>query len=141
MLKQLQDIYQTWQQIRRQLLMLEREIFEENIDDIEDQLDDLHLSDFIYRMDYEHWQQYPRYLQALLVRLERLEHNLDADLDAVYQLDKHMERLATRANDGKIADYRWLVEEFRIQLFAQPMKTKVPVSDKRLEKLWEELNS
>lgn len=140
-LKQLQDIYQTWQQIRRQLLMLEREIFEENIDDIEDQLDDLHLSDFIYRMDYEHWQQYPRYLQALLVRLERLEHNLDADLDAVYQLDKHMERLATRANDGKIADYRWLVEEFRIQLFAQPMKTKVPVSDKRLEKLWEELNS
>lgn len=138
-LRQLQDIYQTWQQIRQRLLMLDRDIFEENIDDIEGQLDDLQLSDFIYRMDYAHWQQYPRYLQALLVRLERLEHNLDADLDGVYQLDKHMERLANRANDAKIADYRWLVEEFRIQLFAQPMKTKLPVSDKRLEKLWESL--
>lgn len=142
---QLKSVYEQWQQVRQKLLMLDRDIFEESIDDIEDQLDDLQLSDFVYRMSYQDWQQYPRYLQALLVRLDRLEHNLEADLDAVYQLDKHMERLSVYlkkqgGNDEKIMLYRWLVEEFRIQLFAQPMKTRVPVSDKRLEKLWEQVN-
>lgn len=143
-LAQLKSVYEQWQQVRGRLLMLDREIFEESIDDIEDQLDDLRLSDFVYRMAYQDWQQYPRYLQALLVRLDRLEHNLDADLDGVYQLDKHMERLSVYLNNPqnaeKIMPYRWLVEEFRIQLFAQPMKTRVPVSDKRLEKLWHEVN-
>jgi len=139
-LVQLKSVYEQWQQVRQKLLLLDRDIFEESIEDIEDQLDDLSLSDFVYRMSYQDWQQYPRYLQALLVRLDRLEHNLDADLDAVYQLDKHMERLSVKGNDEKLMPYRWLVEEFRIQLFAQPMKTRVPVSDKRLEKLWDELN-
>ncbi|WP_230659038.1 ATP-dependent RNA helicase HrpA [Psychrobacter sp. I-STPA10] len=139
-LKQLKDVYTRWQRIRQTLLMLDTEIFGESIDDIEDQLEDLHLSDFVYRMDYEHWQQYPRYLEALQIRLERLEHNLDGDLDAVYELDVHMERLAGRADDDKISDYRWLVEEFRIQLFAQPMKTRQAVSQKRLRKVWDEVS-
>ncbi|WP_296405615.1 ATP-dependent RNA helicase HrpA [Psychrobacter sp.] len=140
-LKLLKDVYARWQRIRRSLLMLDREVFGESIDDIEDQLDDMHLSDFVYRMDYEHWQQYPRYLEALEVRIERLEHNLDGDLDAVYELDTHMERLAGRADDESISEYRWLVEEFRIQLFAQPMKTRQAVSQKRLNTMWENVNA
>src|SRR5699024_6974909 len=64
-LKLLKEVYTRWQRIRRSLLMLDREVFGESIDDIEDQLDDLHLSDFVYRMAYEDWQQYPRYLEAL----------------------------------------------------------------------------
>ncbi len=138
-LPQLKTIYEQWQHARQRLLMLDRDIFEESIEDIEDQLDDLHLADFIYRLNYEIWREYPRYLQALLIRLDRLEHNLEADLDGVYTLDTHMERLAHRAGDSKIAEYRWLVEEYRIQLFAQPMKTRQAVSEKRLEKLWENL--
>lgn len=140
-LTQLKAVYEQWQQIRGRLLMLDRDIFEESIEDIEDQLDDLQLSDFVYRMGYQEWQQYPRYLQALLIRLDRLEHNLDADLDAVYALDKHMERLATRGGEDKLSPYRRMVEEYRIQLFAQPMKTRLPVSEKRLEKLWDDLNA
>ncbi|MDO4700884.1 MAG: ATP-dependent RNA helicase HrpA [Moraxella sp.] len=135
-LKTLKEIYTTWQTVRGQLLMLEREIFAESIDDIEDQLDDLALADFIYRVPYGVWQNYPRYLSALKVRLDRLPNNLDNDVDGVYLLDEHMERLANRSHDPKISEYRWLVEEYRIQLFAQPMKTAVPVSAKRLEKLW-----
>lgn len=138
-IKLLKNVYTRWQRIRQSLLMLDRDIFGESIDDIEDQLEDLHLSDFVYRMDFEHWQQYPRYLEALEIRIERLEHNLDSDLDAVYDLDIHMERLAGRADDEKISEYRWLVEEYRIQLFAQPMKTRMAVSPKRLNKVWESL--
>lgn len=138
-IKTLKTVYTRWQRIRQGLLMLDREIFGESIDDIEDQLEDLHLADFVYRMDYSHWQQYPRYLEALEIRLERLEHNLDADLEGVYQLDEHMERLAGRASLEAISDYRWMVEEFRIQLFAQPMKTRGAVSQKRLSKLWDQV--
>ncbi|GAA0319390.1 ATP-dependent RNA helicase HrpA [Psychrobacter aestuarii] len=139
-IKTLKDVYTRWQRVRQGLLMLDREIFGESIDDMEDQLEDLHLADFVYRMDYSHWQQYPRYLEALEIRLDRLEHNLDADLDGVYALDVHMERLAGRADSDAISAYRWLVEEYRIQLFAQPMKTRQPVSPKRLSKLWDKVS-
>lgn len=139
-IKTLKNVYTRWQRIRQGLLMLDREIFGESIDDIEDQLEDLHLADFVYRMDYSHWQQYPRYLEALEVRLERLEHNIEADLDGVYSLDLHMERLAGRADKEAISEYRWLVEEYRIQLFAQPMKTRMAVSPKRLSKIWDKMS-
>ncbi|MDO5651046.1 MAG: ATP-dependent RNA helicase HrpA [Moraxella sp.] len=138
-LKTLKDIYTTWQTVRGQLLMLDREIFGESIDDIEDQLDDLALADFVYRTNHEQWREYPRYLQAIKLRLERLPNNLDGDLDGVYQLDEHMERLANRVHDARFAEYRWLVEEYRINLFAQPMKTLSAVSPKRLDKLWTQL--
>ena len=68
-IKTLKTVYTRWQRIRQTLLMMDREIFGESIDDIEDQLEDLHLADFVYRMDYSHWQQYPRYLEALEIRL------------------------------------------------------------------------
>lgn len=139
-IKTLKNVYTRWQRIRQSLLMLDREVFGESIDDIEDQLEDLHLSDFVYRMDYSHWQQYPRYLEALEIRIERLEHNLDADLDGVYALDVHMERLSNRASDKAISEYRWMVEEYRIQLFAQPMKTRMAVSPKRLSKMWDKVS-
>ncbi|WP_198335829.1 ATP-dependent RNA helicase HrpA [Psychrobacter celer] len=138
-IKTLKNVYTRWQRIRQSLLMLDREVFGESIDDIEDQLEDLHLSDFVYRMDYSQWQQYPRYLEALEIRIERLEHNLEADLDGVYALDVHMERLANRASDAAISEYRWMVEEYRIQLFAQPMKTRMAVSPKRLSKMWDKV--
>jgi len=139
-IKTLKSVYTRWQRIRQSMLMLDREIFGESIEDIEDQLADLHLADFVYRMDYSHWQQYPRYLEALEIRIDRLEHNVEADLDGVYALDLHMERLAGRANDKAISDYRWMVEEYRIQLFAQPMKTRIAVSPKRLSKIWDKMS-
>lgn len=138
-IKILKEVYTRWQRIRQSLLMLDQEVFGESINDIEDQLSDLYLADFVYRMDYSHWQQYPRYLEALEIRIERLEHNLEADLDGVYALDVHMERLANRASDAAISEYRWMVEEYRIQLFAQPMKTRMAVSPKRLSKLWDKV--
>jgi ATP-dependent helicase HrpA len=42
-------------------------------------------------------------------------------------------------NDPALARFRWQIEELRISLFAQELKTPHPVSAKRLEKLWEEI--
>ena len=41
--------------------------------------------------------------------------------------------------DDVLWQYRWMLEEYRISLFAQSLKTRMPVSDKRLRKLWEEV--
>lgn len=140
-LAELTEIFVQWQTIRRQMLSFDLAVFGESIHDIEDQLDALHLDDFVYRIDVQHWRQYPRYLKALAVRLERLPNNLTKDLQAVRQLDPHMARLSGRENEAALAEYRWAVEELRISLFAQPMKTLGAVSPKRLDKLWADVSA
>jgi len=115
---------------------MDQAIFGRNLDDAEDQLDALHLNDFVYHIDVQHWRQYPRYLNALAIRLERLPNNLKRDTEAVSQLDPLMKRLGKRENEAKLAEFRWALEELRISLFAQPMKTIGPISVKRLDKLW-----
>ena len=140
----LNDIFMQWQSIRRQMLGIDLEIFGRSIDDIEDQLHGLHLNNFIYEVDPEFWQEYPRYLKALNIRLERLPNNLQRDTEAVAQIDPLMEKLLNfdryQARQSRpFQVFRWLVEEWRISLFAQPMKTKMPVSQKRLEKAWQDI--
>jgi ATP-dependent helicase HrpA len=41
--------------------------------------------------------------------------------------------------DPRLEQFRWLLEELRVQLFAQELRTPVPVSAKRLAKLWQTL--
>lgn len=137
----LTHIYTRWQHIRGRLLMLDSELYLESIEDIEDQLDDLNLSGFVFATPYVFWQEYPRYLEALLIRLERLEGNQDADLSAVEALDEPMERVGMIGEDWHYLPYRLMLEELRINLFAQPMKTKMAASPKRLQKLWTKLKS
>jgi ATP-dependent helicase HrpA len=40
--------------------------------------------------------------------------------------------------DPKLEDFRWLIEELRVSLFAQELRTPLPVSAKRLQKFWDE---
>ncbi|AXI04615.1 ATP-dependent RNA helicase HrpA [Aquirhabdus parva] len=136
-LKELTEIFVEWQAIRRKMMTLDQTIFGINMDDIEDQLDALHLNDFVYRIDNEHWRQYPRYLKALAMRIERLSNSLSKDTDAVKTLRPLMARIQGRDSETKLSEYRWLLEELRISLFAQPMKTRTPVSPTRLDKLWQ----
>lgn len=169
-LKLLSDIYLQWQQIRQQLMMLDSDIFARNIDDIEDQLDLMQLSDFVYHLPPSIWQQFPRYLKALLIRLERLPHNLPRDDAAIDQVDPWMDKmfkhrshnneasqhlansasnsasnhamnnsLNSSPNHAKIYELYVLLEELRISLFSQPMKTQFPISVARLQKLWQGL--
>ena len=41
--------------------------------------------------------------------------------------------------DGRLTEFRWLLEELRVSLFAQELRTPMPVSVKRLQKVWESL--
>ena len=138
-LKEITDIYIQWQEIRRKLLVLDPSIFGKNIDDIEDQLDLMSLSDFVYRKPSDVWSEFPRYLKALILRLERLPNNLQRDDSAIDQIDPWMEKLFQFKNDARLKELYFMVEELRISLFSQPMKTKTPISPTRLQKVWERL--
>lgn len=138
-LSDITDIFTQWQQIRRELLLLDQGIFGRSIDDVEDQLDLMSLANFVYSRPAEIWQEYPRYLKALLLRLERLPNNLQRDLAAIDDVDPWMDKVFKFKNDSKIKEMYLMLEEFRISLFSQPMKTKLPISPTRLQKLWDRL--
>lgn len=138
-LQVLTEIYIQWQDIRRKLLLADDSVFGKNIDDIEDQLDLMSLADFVYVKSSDVWQEFPRYLKALVLRLERLPNNLQRDNAAIDQVDPWMEKLFKFKNDTRLKELYFMVEELRISLFSQPMKTKMPVSPARLQKAWERL--
>ncbi|WP_333838297.1 ATP-dependent RNA helicase HrpA [Acinetobacter schindleri] len=138
-LRDIIDIYTQWQEIRRKLLVLDGSVFGKNIDDIEDQLDLMNLSDFVYSVPADVWIEFPRYLKALILRLDRLPNNLQRDDSAIDQIDPWMEKLFQFKNDARLKELYFMVEELRISLFSQPMKTKAPVSPNRLQKVWDRL--
>jgi len=138
-LEVISDIFVQWQDIRRQLMMLDGDIFGRSIDDIEDQLDLMQLSDFVYTQGSEVWLEYPRYLKALLMRLDRLPNNLKRDESAIADVDPWMDKLFKFKHKPELKEIYFMVEELRISLFSQPMKTKMPVSSSRLQKAWQRL--
>ena len=121
------------------MLVLDESLCGKTIDDIEDQLDLMALSNFVYVKSPDIWQQFPRYLKALVLRLERLPNNLQRDNSAIDQVDPWMEKLFKFKNDARLKELYFMIEEFRISLFSQPMKTKMPISPTRLQKVWNQL--
>ncbi len=113
--------------------------------DIEAQVKRLMGRNFIAETPFERLQNYPRYFKGIQVRLDKLKANpaRDAQLMADYApLWTNYERRAIQlaklgTPDPQIEQFRWLLEELRISLFAQELKTPVPVSVKRLQKQWE----
>ncbi len=113
--------------------------------DIDAQVKRLMGRNFIAETPFERLQNYPRYFKGIQVRLDKLKANpaRDAQLMADYApLWTNYERRAIQLAklgtlDPQIEQFRWLLEELRISLFAQELKTPVPVSVKRLQKQWE----
>ncbi|NWG38720.1 MAG: DUF3418 domain-containing protein [Hydrogenophilaceae bacterium] len=100
---------------------------------------------FIRQTPWERWQHLPRYLQAILKRFDKLPAvgERDPRHTAIIQgfEKRYQERLARHRKAGLrdplLDEFRWHLEELRVSLFAQELKTPYPVSAKRLEKIWE----
>jgi ATP-dependent helicase HrpA len=113
--------------------------------DIEVQLKRLMGKSFLIDTPFERLQHYPRYFKAVVVRLDKLKANpgRDAQLMVEYTpLWTNYERRAIQLAklgtlDPQVDQFRWLLEELRVGLFAQELRTPVPVSSKRLQKQWE----
>ncbi len=115
------------------------------VQDIQSQMQRLLPKNFIIATPYAQLSQVPRYLKAASVRLDKLradparDAKLAADLAPLmhHYLRKFQEHAKARVNDARLEEFRWLLEELRVSLFAQELKTPMPVSVKRLQKAWD----
>lgn len=111
--------------------------------DIEQQLRALMGKWFVRDTPYTQLAHYPRYLKAVAARIDKLradpsrDARLGADLASL--LTRYQRALAALkgAPDEALQAFRWMLEELRVALFAQELRTPMPVSVKRLEKAWE----
>ncbi len=112
--------------------------------DIRDQLSFLTYRGFIARTPDIRLQSFPRYLKAILQRMDKAVMDGFRDLKQMKELESLWASYWTYVKNTpgpmipELDDYRWRLEELRVSLFAQSLKTAYPVSCKRLEKLWEE---
>ena len=89
----------------------------------------------------------PRYLKALATRMERAKLNPVKDRERAQKLAPYLEALKQREAAApktaearrRLEDFRWLLEEYKVSLFAQELGTAIPVSPKRLDEHWQRL--
>ena len=95
--------------------------------------------DFIAATPYERLQHVPRYLKAVSLRIEKLRSNPARDAQCMTQLQPMLQALQkfqkAGVHDPRVDEFAWLLQELRVSLFAQELKTPVIVSVKRLEKM------
>ena len=114
------------------------------LDDVRTQLAELAPPDLLARTPRERLAHLPRYLRAVLVRLDRLPNGPQKDLAKAEQvlpfwrdwLDKRAALRARGVPEEELASFRWLIEELRVSLFAPELRAAVPVSPQRLTEQW-----
>ncbi|MFT0547765.1 ATP-dependent RNA helicase HrpA [Allopusillimonas ginsengisoli] len=98
---------------------------------------------FVRDTPYPQLAHFPRYLKAAQARIEKLRGDPSRDarlLSGMAPLLVQYQRARAAlkgARDGQLDDFRWLLEELRVALFAQELRTPMPVSVKRLQKALE----
>ena len=116
---------------------------------IEQQMQQLLEKQWVNKTPWTQLQHLPRYIKAKQLRLQKYMGSIDRDarnnqiVQAIWtRWQDKMTNLheASREIPQALADYRWLIEELRVSLFAQELKTPFPVSAKRLDKIWADSN-
>jgi ATP-dependent helicase HrpA len=114
--------------------------------DIGAQLAELMPRSFIAATPFERLQHYPRYLKAIALRFDKARSDpardmrLMADWQALgkpWERERNVMLKSGQQGDAFLEEFRWLLEELRVALFAQELKTSSPVSVKRLQKMWD----
>nr|WP_221302793.1 ATP-dependent RNA helicase HrpA [Quisquiliibacterium transsilvanicum] len=117
--------------------------FAQAASDIEQQLAALMPRRFITATPADRLAHLPRYLKAISLRVDKLRADPARDAQKLVELAplvaNHRRMLAHRRGqaDPRLEEFRWLLEELRVSLFAQELRTPMPVSVKRLHKAWE----
>ena len=136
-------------QVRSKLATFGAGQYRDSVDDVQAQIESLLRPGFIRDTSADWLAQYPRYMKAMLNRVERLSGQVPKDVKHTALLQSLAEPLHTamQRRDGLLAlcgparQYRWMLEELRVSLFAQQLGTRQAVSQKRLEQQWQEVQS
>jgi ATP-dependent helicase HrpA len=142
------DILESQRSLAAQCRAQESEVPASSYADIEEHLANLTFRGFVLVTPDEVLESYPRYLSALRIRLDKLRRGGAGDsrkLASVAPLwDRFMSRAADHAmrgrHDPELVRYRWMLEEFRISIFAQELGTAIRVSPERLDSQWRKVS-
>lgn len=141
--KRLSDALSTYREIKKQIKKSNKANWLSSIRDIQSQLDHLIYEDFIFYTPVEYLNHYPRYLNGIQQRLEKLPQVSERDKNNTQLIARYWDNVVEYNDEFYDTPafnlYRWMVEEFRISLFAQNLKTQIPTSEKRLEKQWQQV--
>lgn len=102
---------------------------------------------FMNNTPWPQLKQFQRYLKGIDYRLDKLQGNLPRDRQSMIEFDSlwqpYQDRLKSVGNEAseELIAFGWLLEEWRVGLFAQPLGTSEPVSLKRLNKRWQEISN
>jgi ATP-dependent helicase HrpA len=111
--------------------------------DIEQQIAMLLPNRFVSSTDPSRFGHLPRYLKAISSRLDKVRTDPSRDGLRMAEIAPLLQNLARAQaalkgrQDPQLDEFRWLLEELRVSLFAQELRTPVPVSVKRLQRVWE----
>jgi ATP-dependent helicase HrpA len=114
--------------------------------DMRSQLDDMVYEGFLQELSPARLEHYPRYLEAMRIRLAGVEKDPHRDAARMQELAPFWQQYLQLLEDGRdyddtVDEYRWLMEEFRVSLFAQQLGTRAKVSVQRLQKAWQKIRA
>ncbi|SCB15803.1 ATP-dependent RNA helicase HrpA [Cupriavidus alkaliphilus] len=117
--------------------------------DMEAQLGRLMGKRFIDETPYTQLVHFPRYLKGIAMRVDKLKGDPARDSQRMQEMaplvqqwqraEKQLRTQGRGGEDARLDEFRWMLEELRIALFAQELRTPVPMSVKRLQKVWESM--
>ncbi|GKS68536.1 ATP-dependent helicase HrpA [Nitrosomonas sp. PY1] len=117
--------------------------------ELHEQLEQLIFTGFLGAIPWKRLLHLPRYLKGIKLRLEKFASNPERDMRNRQEVSvfwqKYCKYLAEKPpsliKNEHLEEFRWQIEELRISLFAQELKTPQPISSKRLKKLWENIQT
>ena len=132
---------------RSALGVMQQPAWRPSVEDMRTQLDWLVYQGFLQETAPDQLAQLPRYLDALLRRIDQLPVDARRDQVRLSELrdlrdqwqDRYREIRRLGSTDARLEEVRWLLEELRVSLFAQALGTRQPVSVKRIQRRWAEL--
>ncbi len=116
--------------------------------DVAQQINGLVYKNCFTQTPWQHLQHIPRYLKALNLRIQKQPANPDRDGKNAASVGLIWQKWQDKVNSlqqsqhvipQNLQDFRWLIEELRVSVFAQELKTPLPISIKRLDKIWAEM--
>jgi ATP-dependent helicase HrpA len=118
-------------------------------EDINTQIDALLYEGYLAETPVDALKEFPRYFEAIVQRLEKYPRQQDKDKQWSVMLARWWKKYTEKAGQigsqhkstEALENFRWMLEELRVSLFAQSLGTRYPVSEKRLEKAWSEIDS
>lgn len=125
-------------------------LHQKTVQDVTSQLNFLFKSEFIFQTPKKILNQYDRYLKSILIRTKKLSKNIQKQEDQILELqllenriiqvDLKMEQLSL-SDISEIWEHHFMIQEYRVSMFSQILKTAIPISRKRIELHWKKIKN